>query len=102
MAGVGPPELDLGWFLALHEMTVEQHGATLAGIPTRTAMVDVYQAALGRDVRPLQWYEAFALLRSGSIMVRMARVLAGQGVDDSWLHTHNPTAAALDRVMGRG
>lgn len=99
MTGQGPAELDLGWFLALHEMTIEQHGASLAGLPTRTEILDCYEAATGRTVADLRWFEAFALLRSGSIMVRMARILAAQGVDDSWLVTHNPTVAALDRVI---
>jgi aminoglycoside phosphotransferase (APT) family kinase protein len=99
MTGQGPAELDLGWFLALHEMSIEQNGASLAGVPSRAEILDGYEAARGRPVADLRWFEAFALLRSGSIMVRMARLLAAQGVDDAWLVTHNPTAAALDRVI---
>ncbi len=99
MTGQGPAALDLGWFLALHEMTIEQHGASLAGIPTRAEILDCYAGATDRPVADLRWFEAFALLRSGSIMVRMARILAARGVDDGWLVTHNPTVAALDRVI---
>lgn len=99
MTGTGPPEMDLGWFLALHEMTIEQHGSTLPGIPTRAEIIAVYEADLGRPVQDLRWFEAFALMRSGSIMIRMARLLSAQGIDDGWLSTHNPTEAALARVL---
>ena len=99
MTGTGPAELDLGWFVALHEMTIERAGASLPGVPTTAEIVECYEAALGRVLGSLRWFEAFALLRSGSIMVRMARILAAQGVDDSWLVTHNPTEAALRRVI---
>ena len=101
MTGFGPPEMDLGWFLALHEMTIEQHGAELEGIPERAEIIATYEADLGHAAQDLQWFEAFALLRSGSIMIRMARILAAQGIDDAWLSTHNPTERALQRVLGR-
>ncbi|MEP6623333.1 MAG: phosphotransferase, partial [Acidimicrobiia bacterium] len=99
MTGQGPAELDLGWFIALHEMTIEQNGESLAGLPTRAEILDCYEIAADRTVADLRWFEAFALLRSGSIMVRMARILAAQGIDDAWLVTSNPTATALDRVI---
>lgn len=98
MCGLGPPEMDLGWFLALHGMTVATHGGDLPGFGTRASMIATYEAALGREVDDLRWYEAFALVRSGSIMVRIARLLAAQGVDDSWLTKGNPTQAALDAL----
>jgi aminoglycoside phosphotransferase (APT) family kinase protein len=99
MSGTGPAELDLGWFLALHDMTIEQAGTTLAGIPTRADIIDCYETTRGASVGSLRWFEVFALMRSGSIMVRMARILSAQGVDDSWLVANNPTQAALDRLL---
>lgn len=99
MCGLGPAEMDLGWFLALHGMTVATQGGDLSGFGDRAGMVARYEAALGRAVEGLRWYETFALVRSGSIMVRIARLLAAQGVDDSWLTRGNPTQAALDRLL---
>lgn len=99
MTGIGPPELDLGWFLALHGMTAAAHGRDLPGFPPRDAMVARYEEALGRAVGDLRWFEVFALVRSGSIMVRIARLLAAQGVDDSWLTRGNPTQDALARLL---
>lgn len=98
LTGVGPPEMDLGWFFALHDMTVGADRRALPGFGDRASMVATYEAALGRPVEPLQWYEMFALMRSGGIMVRIARLLAAKGVDDSWLARGNPTEAALIRV----
>jgi len=100
LAGTGPAETDLGWFLALHDMTVATSGPDLPGFGDRDAMLAVYEDALGRSVAPLRWYEVFALVRSGAIMVRIARLLARRGVDDSWLTRGNPTAAALQRLLG--
>jgi aminoglycoside phosphotransferase (APT) family kinase protein len=99
LTGTGPAELDLGWFLALHDMTVATSGPDLPGFGDRTSMLATYEAALGRRVAHLRWYEVFAMVRSGSIMVRIARLLRAQGVDDSWLTRGNPTAAALARLL---
>ena len=101
LAGAGPAEMDLGWFLALHDMTANLAGGDLPGFGDRRSMVASYEASLGRAVEALDWYEMFALLRSGSIMVRMARLLGRQGIDDGWLHRNNPTEAAVARVQAR-
>lgn len=99
MASIGPPELDLGWFLALHRMTAEVAGRDLPGFPDHDTTVARYETELGRRAMDLPWYEAFALVRSGAILFRVARVLAARGVDDSWLMASNPTFAALDRLL---
>ena len=80
-------------------MTVATSGPDLPGFGDRASMLATYEAALGRPVAPLRWFEVFAMLRSGSIMVRIARLLAARGVDDSWLTRGNPTAAALERLL---
>ena len=102
LSGAGPAEMDLGWFLALHDMTANLAGGDLPGFGDRRSMVASYETALGRAVEALDWYEMFALLRSGSIMVRMARLLSRQGIDDGWLYRDNPTEAAVARVRARG
>ena len=101
LAGTGPAEMDLGWFIALHEMTAVRAGGDLPGFRDRRSIIATYESALGRSVQAMAWYEMFALLRSGSIMVRMARLLARHGVDDAWLHRNNPTEAAIERVRAR-
>jgi aminoglycoside phosphotransferase (APT) family kinase protein len=99
MAGIGPAEVDLAWFLVLHRMTVERCGCDLPGFPDPVATVDAYETRLGRDLADLRWFEVFAALRSGAIMVRAARLLARLGVDDSWLTRGNPTVTLLDDLI---
>jgi aminoglycoside phosphotransferase (APT) family kinase protein len=95
MASIGPAEVDLAWFLVLHAMAVDRCGGDLPGFPGREATLRRYEERLGRRVADLRWYEAFAALRSGAILVRAARLLARLGVDDSWLTQHNPTVDLL-------
>jgi len=99
MASVGPAELDLAWFLVLHRMTVERCGGDLPGFPDAAATVAAYREELGRPLADLRWFEVFAALRSGAIMVRAARLLARLGVDDSWLLRGNPTVTLLGTLI---
>lgn len=98
MAHAGPAEVDVGWYLVLHAMTVDRCGCDLPGFPGRDATLDRYVTLLGRPLEDLRWYEAFAALRSGAILVRAARLLARLGVDDSWLTQGNPTLALVDTL----
>lgn len=98
MTSIGPAETDLGWFLALHRMTVDASDADLPGFPEREAVVASYERRLGRETVALGWFETFAVVRSGAIMVRVARLLAAMGVDDSWLTKGNPQLELLRRL----
>jgi len=71
MAVLGPPELDLGWYLFL-ERTARQFAPLLPGFPDRDALVSEYERAAGRPVRDLAWYEAWSGFRTACIQVRMA------------------------------
>lgn len=84
MATLGPPEVDLGWFLALHEGAGETAGQTLPGDPGRDAFIAAYSRALGRPVGDLRWYELFAHVRSGAIVLRIGELMARSGVPSSW------------------
>jgi len=95
MATLGPAEVDLAWFVVLHDMAVDRCGTDLPGFPGRDATIAAYAARLGRPLDDLRWYEAFAALRSGAILVRAAGLLARLGVDDSWLTHENPTIDLL-------
>lgn len=99
MASLGPAELDLAWFLVLHRMTVERCGGDLPGFPGRAATMAAYEDRLGRALVDLRWFEVFAALRSGAIMVRAARLLERLGVDDSWLTRGNPTVTLLAELI---
>jgi aminoglycoside phosphotransferase (APT) family kinase protein len=99
MAALGPPEIDLAWFLTLRELTVETAGADLDGLPSRDQVLEWYQDALGRSVADLRWYEVFAHVRSGAILLRVARLHGVSSVDPggSWA-LEAPQAAAIRRL----
>lgn len=84
MATTGPAEVDLGWFLTLHEGACETSGTTLSGDPGRDAFVATYAAALGRPVGDLAWFELFAHVRSGAIVLRIGELMARAGVPNTW------------------
>jgi len=100
MASIGPAELDVGWFVVMQELSVKTSGADLPGFAATSVVISDYQRRLGRELHDLRWYEAFALARGAAIMVRVAHLLARDGVDDSWLRG-NPMLGQLERVVGR-
>ena len=99
MASLGPGECDLAWFLVLHELAEETAGTTLPGWPSRAALVARYEAALGRPVQDLHWYEVFAHLRSGAVVLRIAAVLESAGVPADWT-AQVPQPRHLARLIG--
>lgn len=98
LAGAGPAELDLGWFLCLHDMTVARCGEDLPGFRDRSTLLETYQLRLGRRVEELDWYETFAAVSTAMILVRMASIFSRGGTDLSWLARNNP---ALDYLANR-
>jgi aminoglycoside phosphotransferase (APT) family kinase protein len=74
MATIGAAEHDLGWMFALDAIQRELLGRTVPGFLDHDAAVERYQARLGRPVRDLEWYEIFAMVRSASIMTRIAHL----------------------------
>jgi aminoglycoside phosphotransferase (APT) family kinase protein len=71
MAVLGPPELDVGWYLFL-DRTARQFAAQLPGFPAPDALAADYAARLGRPLCDLAWFEAWSGFRTACIQVRMA------------------------------
>jgi aminoglycoside phosphotransferase (APT) family kinase protein len=71
MAVLGPPELDLGWYLFL-ERTARQFAARLPGFPEPDELIAMYASRLGRPLRHVRWFEAWSGFRTACIQVRMA------------------------------
>lgn len=75
MATVGPPELDLGWFVYLHRFF--QDLAELAGLPglpdflRREDVERRYAETSGRTPRDMDFYTAYAAIVHGVIMYRI-------------------------------
>lgn len=100
MAVLGPPELDLGWYLFL-ERTALQFVDQLPGFPDRAGVVRNYEQHLGRPVRDLDWYEAWGGMRAACIQVRLGQILFELGViDDERYRQRNPVTKALRGLVG--
>lgn len=76
MVTLADPMMDLGWWIFLDRHSHEGMGATrLPGFPTREEQVAYYEQRSGRRVRDLEFYEVFAGLRFGVVMMRLATLL---------------------------
>jgi aminoglycoside phosphotransferase (APT) family kinase protein len=95
---VGPAELDVGWFLCLHDMTVARCGEDLPGFSDRSRLLARYEERLGRGLEHLGWYEIFGAVCTASILVRVSVLLGAGGADFSRLARTNP---ALDYLRVR-
>jgi len=102
MASIGDPVLDLSWWLAL-----ERHfGPVLGmpqppGFPTRDEQVARWELATGRRAEHLEYYEVFAGFRYSVVMIRVARLMIGDGVlpADTDFERDNTATATLDAVL---
>jgi aminoglycoside phosphotransferase (APT) family kinase protein len=99
MAGYGPAEVDLAWFLVLHEHAAETAGADLPGYPGRAAVVATYEQALRRRVADLEWYDVLANIRSGAIVLRIGEVMQRAGHSAAWT-AQVPQPRHLVRLIG--
>ena len=99
MASVGPAEMDLAWFLALEQVSIDLTGATLGGFGGHSAAVRSAEARLGRELRDLAWHEVFALVRASAVSTRIALLFERAGRRSMFEVGEDPTlAAALDRI----
>ncbi len=83
MIGLGSPEMDLGWAIFLdkhHCGGLEDR--RLEGFPSYEESVAEYERLAGHRVRHLTFYEIFAALRFGVIMLRLAQQMVHYGVMD--------------------
>ena len=80
LATLGPPEMDLAWYLALDELTTKATRSGVPGFHPREQFVAGYELQLGRPVVDLAWHEVFALVRSVAVNDKQARLAAAAGV----------------------
>ena len=97
MAALGPPELDVGWMIALHRFFDDlTQAAGMPGMPEllrRDAVAARYEKLTGYAPRDLDFFTLLAALRHGIVMFRIARRMAHFGeatlppdVDDMIAH----------------
>jgi aminoglycoside phosphotransferase (APT) family kinase protein len=100
---LGPPELDLGWWLMFDRWSHETYDMPrLAGEPTREEQRDHYVACLGREITDSYYYELFAAVRYAAIVVRVMNRMVERGTldADQMLWLRNPAATCLDDLLG--
>jgi aminoglycoside phosphotransferase (APT) family kinase protein len=96
-AALGPAELDLGWWFFLDRSRLGGK-PPLSGVPDRDACITIYETALGRRVRALDYFEILG-------GVRMALVIAstvGRLIDAGRLPLHTDAAFSNPMVANLG
>jgi aminoglycoside phosphotransferase (APT) family kinase protein len=100
---LGPPELDLGWWLMFDRFAHEGAGTgRLEGDPTREEQRAFYAQQAGRDVSDTHYYEVFAAMRLAVAMIHTGdRLTAAGTVPVSMnLGIHNPGTQVLADLLG--
>jgi aminoglycoside phosphotransferase (APT) family kinase protein len=103
MVTLADPMMDLGWWLFLDRHFHEGcERPRLAGFPTREEMVTFYEAQSGRAAHDLDFYEVFAGVRFGVVMMRIASLLVEFELlpPDSQLARNNIVTHLLADLLG--
>lgn len=103
MAALGPGEIDLAWWMLFDHLFSKGMNVTrLEGLPGRDETIEVYEAALGRPVSDLPYYEILTWLRMTMVSLRAVdrQVALGnfRAGSDAW--SHNPSAQGLAERLG--
>lgn len=70
LAALGPPELDLAWWLYFDDLFSRRFGVQrLEGLPTRDESIAIYEAASGRKLRHMDYYDIVAALRMALVAI---------------------------------
>ena len=81
MACLAPPESDLAWWLVFDRIHTAGRGLDgLAGFPSDSEQVALYEKGSGRTVHDLRWYEVWAALRAAVLLFRFNDMLAANGM----------------------
>lgn len=106
---LGPPEVDLAWFLWHDRFMSRSLGTQIAGrpvdplpgAPTRAEAVEWYTAAAGQPTRDLSWYEMFAAYRMGVYLMRHGKglIATGKAAPGSRVDHETPASADLERML---
>lgn len=101
-ASIAPPELDVGWWLMFDRTMHEWAGVERAdGDPTRVEQLRMYEAASGRAVPDVQWFEICAAARYCAIVVRVMNRAVDRGLmpENHTIWLENPASAALESLL---
>jgi aminoglycoside phosphotransferase (APT) family kinase protein len=102
MATLGPPEVDVAWFLYLNRFLSEGVGApALPGFPGTLETAAIYRARGGRELHDLHYWQVWAGLRFCMIFLRIVQRMEKQGVlVPGWTEQNNLCTQFLAEVGG--
>jgi aminoglycoside phosphotransferase (APT) family kinase protein len=100
-AALGPAEIDLGWWFFLDRTRLGAN-VPLSGVPDRDVCIAIYEAALGRRVHDMEYFEILGGVRMALVIVRTVTRLieAGRLPPQTDAAIDNPMVAALARLLG--
>ncbi len=96
MASLGAGEMDLAWFVTLHELASQAIGTELPGFADRQAMLEHWATRVGRPPVDFGWFEVLALVRSDAIFLRIRAMVLASGRDEPWLRGATPGQVRLE------
>ncbi len=101
MAAIGPAEVDLGWWWFMNRYYTEGTGVPpLPGFPSEADARAHYEAALGRPLRDMRFYEVLAGFRFGIIFIRAAALMRAADPDDGGTFERiNPVTTMLAATL---
>ncbi|MGN6677905.1 MAG: phosphotransferase family protein [Streptosporangiaceae bacterium] len=105
MAGLGPREIDIAWFIFLHRFFQDiAEFFEIPGLPDflcRSQVERLYTEFSGYELRDMDWYLTYAALRHAIVMARIKRRMIHFGedegpddIDDYVMHR-----ASLDKLL---
>lgn len=102
MATIGPPELDLGWWLYFDRQFAE--GLSMPrppGFASHEETVERYTDLVGRPMRDLFWFQVFSGFRFAIIMARLSDLLVGSGMlpEEDSMATNNLATQFLASLL---
>jgi aminoglycoside phosphotransferase (APT) family kinase protein len=108
---LGPPEVDLAWFLWHDRFMAECFGSEMAGKPVSPLPgapdldtgSEWYAAASGHRPRDMAWFEMFAAYRMGVYLMRHGKglIATGKAAPDSGVDHVNAASTELVRMLER-
>lgn len=111
MVAIGSPEIDFGWWLFVDKVTMAGGGLgdayarpRLEGLPAHEETIRRYGEMLGRPIRHAHYYQVFAGLRFGIVMLRLLQKRVFEGTITveycARLERNNVVTQALAAVRG--
>jgi hypothetical protein len=79
-ASIGPPEIDLGWWLMMDEyLTVASGVERLAGFPDPATTIAYYEARRGHALADLGYYRLLGALTMATTLIRISDIGIAKG-----------------------